>query len=93
MTYFAGTKNAGFWQEHLDQEEDDEPGKMGMTAISLQNQGMNEAGILLIGEAEEQAQEAMVAMDQARRTLRDARARQHQVKMSRQFICMPRRVR
>ena len=78
-------KNMGFWQEQLDQEDEGEPGEMGMTAISLQNQGMNDAGILLIGEAEEQAQEAMAAMDQARRTLRDARARQHQVKMSRQY--------
>ena len=42
---------------------------------------MTEEGIILIGEAEEQAQEAMATMDQAR----SARAKQHQVNMSRQY--------
>eukprot|EP00435_Cladocopium_sp_Y103_P006967 s510_g2.t1 len=78
-------KNMGYWQEHLSQELDDEPEELGLTALSLQHQGMTDEGIILIGEAEEQAQDAMATIDQARRTLRDARAKQHQVKMNRQY--------
>ena len=69
----------------MNDEEVDEPEALGLTATSLQQLGMNEEGIVLIGEAEEQVQDALATMDQARRTLRDARAKQHQVKMSRQY--------
>lgn len=69
----------------MNNEEVDEPEALGLTATSLQQLGMNEEGIVLIGEAEEQVQDALATMDQARRTLRDARAKQHQVKMSRQY--------
>ena len=46
---------------------------------------MTEEGIHLISTAECEAAEAMAAMQQARRTLKEARAKQHQVRLSRQY--------
>lgn len=47
--------------------------------------GMNEEGLSIVEEAESEAQEALAMMDHGRKTLREARAKQHQVKMSRQY--------
>lgn len=78
-------KQNSFWQEDLD-EPDHHMEPVGyMTAMGLMHEGMNEEGIALVGEAEEQAQEALQVLHQAHRTLREARAKQHQIKMNRQY--------
>ena len=46
-------------------------------------------GQALVSEAEEEAQEALAAIERGRRTLRDARTRQHQVRMARQYHKLP----
>ena len=46
---------------------------------------MNDEGIHLISTAEDEAVEAMAMIQQARRTLKEARAKQHQVRLSRQY--------
>ena len=75
------TKNAGFWANEPDQELDLEDGPdVGLWMDDLTGQGH-----ALFQAAEEQAQEAYAAIQQARRTLKEARSRQHQVKLSRQY--------
>ena len=74
-------KFSGFWNEDiLSVEEEPEWEDEGFTA-----EGLNEEGQALYGEAAQEIQEAQAVMQQAKRTLRDARARQHQVRLSRQY--------
>lgn len=47
--------------------------------------GLSEEGLALMQDAESEAQSAMAAIEKGRRTLKDARTRQHYVKMSRQY--------
>ena len=47
---------------------------------------LSEEGQALVAEAEEEAQTALAALHQAKRTLREAREKQHQVRMSRQYF-------
>ena len=47
---------------------------------------LNEEGQALMTEAEEEVQHALAVMQQARRTLKEARARQQQVRLSRQYF-------
>ena len=51
----------------------------------LAQSGINHEGMALMSEAEVDAQEAMAMMERGRRTLREARAQQHFVKLSRQY--------
>lgn len=51
----------------------------------LEAEGFSAEDIHVMTSEEDRAQTAMAAMQEARRTLRDARARQHAVKMSRQY--------
>ena len=60
---------------------------------NLVNMGLNEEGLAAMEAAEDEAQDAMAALEKNRRTLRDARARQHFVKMSRQYYKSSDRVR
>lgn len=76
-------KPSSFWQEDIDMELDDE--KEPHDVAHLVREGMTEEGIHLISTAECEAAEAMAAMQQARRTLKEARAKQHQVRLSRQY--------
>ncbi|CAK8988241.1 CCHC-type domain-containing protein [Durusdinium trenchii] len=55
------------------------------TATALMSEGMNDEGIALMASAVEAEETAMAALQQARRSLKEARAKQHQVKMSRQY--------
>ena len=81
-----GGRAASMWQD-VTAEDDELPLEetAQWTAAGLEQQGMTEEGIALVAEAAEEAEEALAAMEQARRTLREARAKQHQVKMSRQY--------
>ncbi|CAE7351625.1 unnamed protein product [Symbiodinium sp. CCMP2456] len=47
---------------------------------------LNEEGQALVAEAEEEAQQALAILQNAKRTLKEARSKQHQVKMSRQYF-------
>ena len=76
------TKAAGYWQEDLPGEDEDEPSEAWMLEL-------NEEGQALYGEASEEAQQALALIQQGRRTLREARARQHQVRLSRQYYRVP----
>ena len=79
------SRPAAFYQDTPDEEAQEGLEAQRWTADSLQQDGMNEEGIYLIGEEEQKAEEALALIHQAKRTLREARARQHQVKMSRQY--------
>ena len=47
--------------------------------------GLSEDGLAILEEADASAHEALAAIERGRRTLREAREKQHQVKMNRQF--------
>ena len=49
-------------------------------------QELNEEGYALWSSAASEAEEALAALQGARRTLKEARARQHQVKMNRKYF-------
>ncbi|CAE7303972.1 unnamed protein product, partial [Symbiodinium sp. CCMP2456] len=70
--------------EYLENDEDDteiyETGNHDYGA-----EGLSDEGHALVVDAEEAAQEAMSAMINARRTLREARQRQHAVKQNRKY--------
>ena len=74
-------KQAGFWNEELDAEDD---GLENADEAWLIDE-LTEEGQVLYSTAEERAQEAYALIQQGRRTLKEARARQHQVKLSRQY--------
>ena len=78
-----GQRNSNFWNDEAteDQITHDED----MNLASLARDGMTKEGMALITDAEVEAEEALALLQQAKRTLRDARSRQHQVKMSRQY--------
>ena len=75
-------RQSGYWQEDL-QEDSEEDGTPNLDALVAQ--GMTEDGVAMMVSAEEEAETALQAIFQAKRTLREARAKQHQVKMSRQY--------
>ena len=51
----------------------------------LQDSGMTEEGLVIMDEAEVSAQQALAAIQQGRRTLREARAKQNEVRLSRKY--------
>ena len=57
----------------------------GNSAQELLDEGLSEEGIALVVNAENQAQEAMAALFQAKRTLKEARQKQLQVKQNRRY--------
>ena len=73
--------HAGYMGYEKELETDDDEGNH----ESYQVEDLNEEGQALVAEAEGEAQQALAAIVQAKRTLREARARQHQVKLSRQY--------
>ena len=75
-------KHSGFWHDDV-VSEDDEPNPM--TASALVSEGMNEEGLALATQAAEEMEEALALIQQGKRTLKEARAKQHQVRMNRQY--------
>ena len=68
-------------------EDEDNLGYLGeWDPVGLEAEGFSVDEIEVMAVEEEKAREAMAAIQESRRTLRDARARQHAVKMSRQFF-------
>eukprot|EP00435_Cladocopium_sp_Y103_P012048 s4332_g3.t1 len=62
----------------VDEDKDD-------VAALLSDPDLTEEGQALLMSAEEEAQQALVQLDQNRRTLKEARNKQHQVRMSRRY--------
>ena len=59
-------------------ESESEPETSNLTASALEEEGMNDEGIFLVEKAETEAQEAYTVPQQAKTTLKEARAKQHQ---------------
>ena len=82
-----GARQAGMWaqDEALFGDDVEEEDPMAYTYEELVQDGMNEEGLSLMVEAVDEAEMAMNAIHNGKRTLREARAKQHQVKLSRQY--------
>ena len=87
--YDQSHKNTGYWQEDVEEVTQDDQGMENLTMAALLEDGMNEEGIALMTQATEDAEEALALLQKAKVTLREARARQHQVKMSRKYYQTP----
>jgi hypothetical protein len=75
------SKFAGFWNEDYELADGDIDEKEKAMIMSE----LNDEGMVLYGEAEKEVQEAYAMIQNGRRTLKEARARQHQVRLSRQY--------
>ena len=80
-----GRRYQSYLGENQDDTEDEDLEVPGNTRQELHDEGISDEGIALIVDAEEQAQEALAALYQAKKTLKEARQRQHQVKQSRRY--------
>lgn len=78
-----GPRGSAYWMG--EDPDDDDAGEAGPDLTLLAQSGVNEEGMSILQDAEEDAQEALAAIERSKRTLRDARAKQHFVKMSRQY--------
>ena len=79
------------FQSYLGEAEEwmhDEPELFdsGFDFANLEAEGWDQEEISLLAEAENQAQEALAAMNEARRTLKDARYKQKTVKQNRKYF-------
>ncbi|CAE6942376.1 GIP [Symbiodinium sp. CCMP2592] len=74
-------KHAGYWGEDMDEEETENPN----TEDGFSVEDLDEEDQVLWAEAEAEAQQAWAVVQTARRTLKDARARQNAVKLSRKY--------
>ena len=79
-----GRRFQGFLGD-IPEDSDEDLEIRGNTTEELLNEGMTAEGAALVVDAEQEAQDALAALHQARRTLREARQRQHQVKQSRKY--------
>eukprot|EP00435_Cladocopium_sp_Y103_P073572 s26_g44.t1 len=70
------------WAEEDGYEVDEDKDEV---AALLSDPDLTEEGQALLMSAEEEAQQALVQLDQNRRTLKEARNKQHQVRMSRRY--------
>ncbi|CAE7937367.1 rps4x [Symbiodinium sp. KB8] len=75
-----GRTQASYMGEDAEAESD------GDYQEGLQVDYLNEAGQALVAEYEDEAQHAMAIIQQGKRTLKEARAKQQQVKLSRQYF-------
>ena len=83
--YDQGSKQQGLWHDNADDKDDDEIEELYYNHEDLVSSGMNAEGLALMGDAEEEAEKAFSLINQGKRTLKEARFRQHQIKMSRQY--------
>lgn len=81
-----GGRQAGLWQEEVQLGEDLEgEDRQAYFYDDLVKEGMTDEGLGLMCDAEENVERAYAMVEQARRTLREAREKQKSVKMSRQY--------
>ena len=71
-------KGTAYLQDEVDAEDDEWPDAWATDDLTEEAQ-------VLFGAAEKEAQEAYAMIQQGRRTLREARARQHQMRLNRQY--------
>ena len=76
-------RHQSYMGEAYDLEDDDD--ELGEVEDEGEGIGLNEEGFALMTNAEEEAQTALAAIQTAKRTLRDARQRQHTVKQNRKY--------
>ena len=73
------------WVVHDDDGDEMDEADPPSDYAQLIQAGMTEDGLVAFEQAEDMAQEALVSIEKNRRTLKEAREKQHFVKMSRQF--------
>ena len=78
------SRHAGFWGDTLSDDDDPEP-HFDEDAL-MAKEDLSDEGLALLASAETTAQDALVAIHGAKRTLREARQKQHQVRMNRQYF-------
>ena len=84
--YDQGHRQSNLWNDEAYYENDEEDGDWAYYDYdTLVKEGMNQEGLALMGNAEEEAEEAYNMIQQGKQTLKEARFKQHQVKMSRQY--------
>ena len=76
-------KQSGFWGD-VPEGDEDETEDYGDTLGDTEGE-MNEEGQALMADAESEVQAAMAAIQTAKKTVREARTRQHNVRMARQY--------
>ena len=77
-----GHRHGAYDAEAMEDDHDDE----GSPDLAwLAEEGLGEEGLALMSEAEASAQAALAAINHGRRTLKEARARQHEVRMARRY--------
>ena len=79
-------RHHGYWGHTEADEETDDEETGGTDMVFSAEQELNEEGYALWSSAASEAEEALAALQGARRTLKEARARQHQVKMNRKYF-------
>ncbi|CAE7339017.1 unnamed protein product [Symbiodinium sp. CCMP2456] len=78
-------RHQSYLGEFMDDEDGDTEAYGEAANMDFQAEGMSEEGVAMMADANELAQEAMATMINARRTLRDARQKQHMVKQNRKY--------
>ncbi|CAE7221956.1 unnamed protein product [Symbiodinium sp. CCMP2592] len=79
----GGKKHLGYWGNVEEESETEGYGDTFQAAEVAEN--LNDEGFAMWNDAQEEIAEAMAVIGTAKRTLKDARAKQHAVKMSRQY--------
>ena len=78
----AANRHSSWW---VDENEEAESEDYDTAWVAQAHRNFNDEGLALLGEAEDVAQEALAMMERGRRTLKEARQKQHQVRMSRKY--------
>ena len=78
------TRGSGWWVDETPDDREDEEEDLAWLAQASKD--FNDEGLALLGEAEAEAQEALAMVEQGRKTLKEARNKQHQVRMSRKYF-------
>ena len=79
-----GRRHQSYLGELAD-EMDEDFEDTSLSTEDLEAEGLTEEGIALVVDAEQTAQDALVALQEAKRTLKDARFRQKMVKQNRKY--------
>ena len=75
------SRNHGWWMDDADDEDDEVYYQQAMTSM----EDLNEEGQALMSAAQDEVDRAWAAVQQGRRTLKEARDKQQQVRMSRKY--------
>ena len=78
----AANRHSSWWVDENDEAESED---YDTAWVAQAHRDFNDEGLALLGEAEDVAQEALAMLERGRRTLKEARQKQHQVRMSRKY--------